>query len=171
MNALRVSGVAVAVLFAGGNAIWALDMPDAGAPVAEVAGFYRDTADRIVVGASLSLLAIAALVWFAAALRDRLAASDRVLATTAFGGGILVAAAGLGAETINMAAALRARDGRAERRPGPVAVRGLADPRVGGVGGGARRARAGHRGRGPAHRRRPAALDRRRPWRSSASCS
>jgi hypothetical protein len=109
-----LSGIAVAVLFGTGNAIWALGMPSGGTPVAEVVDFYRDRADRIVVGASLSLLAIAAFVVFAAALRRVLldAGSGDVLATTAFGGASLVMAAGLGAESINMVGALRARDGK-----------------------------------------------------------
>ena len=107
------SGIAVAVLFAVGNAIWALDMPDAGAPTAEIVQFYEETSGRIVAGATLSLLAIAAFVLLAAALRQVLleAGDDGVLATTAFGGAVLVAAAGLGAETINMVGALRAADG------------------------------------------------------------
>lgn len=64
------------------------------------------------MGASLSLLAIAAFLMFAAAVRRVLmdAGGDDVLATTAFGGALLGLSAGLGAETINMAAALRARD-------------------------------------------------------------
>jgi Domain of unknown function (DUF4386) len=108
-----LAGIATAVLFGAGNAIWALDMPDGGAPVAEVVGFYRDTADRIVAGGSLSVVALAAFVWFAAAMRQLLADSggDPVLGTTAFGGAVVTTAAGLGAETINMSAALRARDG------------------------------------------------------------
>jgi hypothetical protein len=65
------------------------------------------------VGGSLSLLAIAAFVVFAAAVRRMLleAGDDDVLATAAFGGAVLGMAAGLGAESINMVAALRARDG------------------------------------------------------------
>lgn len=108
-----LSGLAVAVLFGGGSALWGLDMPSGGTRVDEVLDFYRDTADRIVVGASVSLLAIAAFVWFAAAVRQVIldAGGDEVLATTAFGGAILGMAAGIGAETINMAAALRAQDG------------------------------------------------------------
>ncbi len=107
-----VSGAAVALLFAIGNAIWALDMPEDGTAVGDVVAFYAETADRIVIGGSLSLLAIAVLALFAAAVRRLLIASggDEVLATTAFGGAVLTMAAGLGAESINMAAALRARD-------------------------------------------------------------
>lgn len=107
------SGSAVAVLFGVGSAIWALDMPEDGTSVAGIVDFYHDTADRIVVGASLGLLGIAAFLLFAAALRRVLidAGGDDVLATTAFGGALLGMAAGLGAETINMAAALRAREG------------------------------------------------------------
>ncbi len=107
-----ISGIAVAVLFGTGSAIWGLDMPEDGTAVIDVIDFYRDTADRIVVGASLSLLAIAAFLWFAAALRRVLADAEGsdVLATTAFAGALLSMAAGIGAETINMAAALRAQD-------------------------------------------------------------
>ena len=107
------SGLACALLFGVGSAIWGLDMPEDGTAVAEVLDFYDDTADRIVVGATLSLLAIAAFLPFAAALRRVLADADGddVLATTAFAGGLLAMAAGIGAETINLSAALRAQDG------------------------------------------------------------
>jgi len=117
LNARRyagLSGIAFVVLFSTGSALWALgDWPRAGAPAAEIVDFYRDTSDRIIVGASLSLLAFAAFVLFAAALRRVLteAEGDDVLATTAFGGALLGLAAGVGAETINMVGALRARDG------------------------------------------------------------
>jgi hypothetical protein len=109
-----LSGIAVVVLFATGNMLWwPWSGPEAGAPAGEIVDFYRDTSDRIVAGASLSLLAIAAFVLFAAALRRVLteADGDDLLATTAFGGALLGMAAGLGAETINMVGALRARDG------------------------------------------------------------
>lgn len=90
-------------------------MPEDGASATRIVEFYRDTADRIVVGASLSLLGIAVFVLFAAALRralvDAAGEGDDLLSTTAFGGALLGMAAGLGAETINMAAALRARQG------------------------------------------------------------
>lgn len=107
------SGIAFVVLFGVGSAIWGLDMPDTGSPVREVLDFYRETSDRIVVGASLSLLGIAAFVLFAAAIRSVLidAGGDDFLATAAFGGALLGLAAGLGAETINMTAAVRADDG------------------------------------------------------------
>lgn len=62
LNARRVagiSGIVGATLFTIGNALWALDWPAAGAPAAEIADFYRHTSDRVVIGASLSLLAIA----------------------------------------------------------------------------------------------------------------
>ena len=102
LNARRCAGlsaIAGAVLFAGGGALWALNWPKAGAPAAEVADFYRDTSDRIVAGASLSLVAIAAFVLFSAAFRRVLieAEGDDVLATTAFGGALLGLAAGFGA--------------------------------------------------------------------------
>lgn len=107
------SGIAAAALFAAGNAIWALGMPSGGTPIAEVVDFYDERADRIVIGATLSVLAIAVFVLFAAAVRQVLieAGGDEVLATTAFGGALLGMVAGLGAETTNMVAGLRARDG------------------------------------------------------------
>ena len=79
------TGYAVALLFAVANAIWALGMP-AGAPEAEVLAFYEDRAGRIVVGGSVSLLSIAMLIPFAAALRQLLmtAGASDWLATTAF---------------------------------------------------------------------------------------
>ena len=110
---VALTGIASVLLFAIGNALWATDQPDAGAPQAELLGFYADAADRIIVGATLSLLSIALFVVFASGIRRILlrAGDDDVLATAAFGGAILGAAVGLGAETINMAAALRANDG------------------------------------------------------------
>lgn len=117
LNARRVagiSGIMGATLFTIGNALWALDWPAAGAPAAEIADFYRHTSDRVVIGASLSLLAIAAFVLFSATLRRVLteAEGDALLATASFGGALLGLAAGLGAETINMVGALRASDGQ-----------------------------------------------------------
>lgn len=117
---VRLSGTAVAVLFAAGSGIWGLGMPNAGAPVAEVLEFYDERYTRIIIGGSLSLLAIAAFVLFAAALRRVLTESsgDDVLPTAAFGGAVLMAAAGLGAETINLTAALRAREDELGRNLG-----------------------------------------------------
>ena len=99
-------------MFAIGNAIWGLDMPEDGTPVPEVVDFYADTADRIVIGGSLSLLSIAVFLVFGAALRQVLkdAGGEDFLATAAFGGLVLGMAAGIGAESINLAAALRAQD-------------------------------------------------------------
>ena len=107
-----ISGIAGALLFAVGNAIWGLDMPEDGTPVDEVVDFYVDTADRIVIGGSISLLSIAVFLVFGAAMRQVLkdAGGEDFLATTAFGGMVLCMAAGIGAESINLAAALRAQD-------------------------------------------------------------
>jgi hypothetical protein len=109
-----LAGLAVAVLFGAGNALWAFAQPDAGAPTRAIVAFYTHTSARIIVGASLSLLAGAAFVLFASGIRAILREheGDDVLATTAFGGALLLIAAGLGAETINMVGALRAHDGR-----------------------------------------------------------
>jgi hypothetical protein len=76
--------------------------------------FYTNTSGRIIAGASVSLVAGALFVLFAAGLRSILdeVADDGALGTTAFGGALLVVATGLGAETINMADALRAEHGQ-----------------------------------------------------------
>jgi hypothetical protein len=109
------------VLFLGANALWALDPPGRGASAAELLRFYHDASGRIVAGASLSLLSLALFVVFASALRrvlSELGRGSSVTADVAFGGALLALAVGLGAETVNMAAALRAGDGTLT---GPVA--------------------------------------------------
>jgi hypothetical protein len=107
-----VTGVAGALLFGVGSAIWGLDMPEDGTPVAEVVDWYQDVADRIVIGGSMSLLAVAVFLFFAAAFRRVLADAEGndVLANTAFGGFLLSMTAGIAAEGINLTAALRAQD-------------------------------------------------------------
>jgi hypothetical protein len=113
-RATGLAGLGVAVLFGGGSALWAFEQPSAGASPGEIVAFYTDTSTWIIAGASLSLLAIALFIFFAsgvwAILREH--ESDDFLATAAFGGALLTAAAGLGAETINMVGALRAEDGQ-----------------------------------------------------------
>ncbi len=108
-----MSGVGTAVLFLVANALWALEQPGPGASGPRLLHFYGDLSGRIVAGALLSLISIAMLVVFASALRSVLIEleGDELLASIAFGGTLLAAATGLGAETINMAAALRAGDG------------------------------------------------------------
>jgi hypothetical protein len=115
-NSLRwtaLSGFGIALLFGGGNALWAFEMPEPGSGGAEIVEFYREASGRIIAGAGMSLLAIALLVLFASGLRRALSKveGDDWLGTAAFGGALLGAAAGLGAETINMVGALRAADG------------------------------------------------------------
>lgn len=108
------AGLAVAVLFAAGNALWAIEQPEAGASARQIMAFYTHTSGRVIAGASISLIAAALFVLFAAGLRAILTnvEDDGVLGTTAFGGALLVVATGLGAETINMAGALRAEHGQ-----------------------------------------------------------
>jgi hypothetical protein len=112
-----IAGIAAAVLFAAGNALWGFEQPNRGASAHELVDFYGDASGRIVAGALLSLISIALLVVFAAALRSLLSElePDGILGDIAFGGALLAAAAGVGAETINMAAALRAGDGELTR--------------------------------------------------------
>src|SRR5947207_1349711 len=96
-----LAGLAVAVVFGAGNALWAFDQPGAGAPAREIVAFYTDASARIVAGASLSLVAIAVFVLFASGLRAILREHEGgdVLATTAFGGALVMVAAGLGDES------------------------------------------------------------------------
>jgi hypothetical protein len=117
LTARRVTGLAglgTAVLFGVGNALWAFDQPEAGAPAREIVAFYTDHSEWIVAGASLSLLAAALFILFASGVRAILREheGDDLIATTAFGGALLLVAAGIGAETINMVGALRADDGK-----------------------------------------------------------
>lgn len=107
------SAVATAVLFAAANALWAFQQPAQGASGDELVRFYEDLSTQIVVGGLLSLVSIALFVVFASAFRRVLIEleGDELLANIAYGGALLGMAAGIGAETINMAAALRAGDG------------------------------------------------------------
>jgi len=100
-------------VFGAANALWAFEQPDRGASAQELVDFYSDLSGRIVAGALLSLIAIALFVVFASAMRVILTEleGDELLANIAFGGAMIGLATGLGAETINMAAAMRAGDG------------------------------------------------------------
>ena len=108
-----VSGTGAAVVFGVANALWAFEQPARGASARELLDFYGDLSGRIVAGSLLSLISIAMFVVFASALRSVLIEleGDELLANIAFGGALLGLAAGIGAEAINMAAALRAGDG------------------------------------------------------------
>ena len=108
-----VSAVGAAGLFLAANALWGFEQPDLDASAPEVIDFYSGLPERIVAGGLLSLVSIAIFVVFASAFRSLLNAleGDQLLGDVAFGGALLGGAAGVGAETINMAAALRAADG------------------------------------------------------------
>ena len=106
------SAVAAVLLFIAGNAIWAFEQPAPDASGTELVDFYSDLSTRIEVGGLMSLTSIAIFGVFAAALRSVMAESDELFADLAFGGALLGLAAGLGAEGVNMAAALRAEDGQ-----------------------------------------------------------
>ena len=108
-----LSGAAFVVIFAIANALWAFDAPLPGASAARIVRFYEETTSGIVVGASLSLVAIALFVFFAGSLWRTLAHTpeSRGLGAAAFGGALLSAGAGLAAETINSIGAQRAAEG------------------------------------------------------------
>ena len=111
-----LSGLAFAVLFALGNALWAFDQPERSAGSAEIVDFFESTSSWILAGGTISLISLVFLVWFGAVVRERLLAAEGSersgLPLLAFAGTVLAAAAGLGAETINMAGALSAEDGQ-----------------------------------------------------------
>ena len=108
-----ISALSAFVVFSAANAIWALEQPAPGASAAELIDFYTDLSTRIVAGGLASLFSIAIFVVFASALREILIELEdgALLANAAFGGTILGLAAGIGAESVNLAAALRAHDG------------------------------------------------------------
>lgn len=111
-----LSGLTAAVLFGTGSAVWALEQPARDAPRGEIVSFYEDTSAQILVGGTISLISLFFLVWFGVVLRERLADAEGPeasgLPSVAFAGTVLLVAVGLGAETINMAGALSADDGR-----------------------------------------------------------
>jgi hypothetical protein len=104
------------VLFGAGSAIWGLEQPPRNAGTEELISFYEGTSIEILIGGTMSIIAVLFLVWFGAVLRERLVAaegSERTgLPLVAFAGTVITAAVGLGAETINMAGALSAEDGQ-----------------------------------------------------------
>lgn len=108
-----LSGVATALIFVAANSLWAFEQPTFGASGQELLDFYGGASTRIEIGATLALLSVVTFVVFAGALRGILVQleGDETLANVVFGGALLGSAAGIGAETINMAAALRAGDG------------------------------------------------------------
>ena len=111
-----LSGLIAVVLFGAGNALWALEQPERDAGTEELISFYEGTSTEILIGGTLSLIAVLFFVWFGAVLRERLAAAEDSEGTglplVAFAGTIVTAVVGLGAETINSAGALSAEDGQ-----------------------------------------------------------
>jgi hypothetical protein len=108
-----ISALVAGGLFAVGSAIWGFEMPEGGASGAELVSFYDENSSRIIVGGSLSLLAIAVFLLSATAFRRVLidAEGDDVLATTALAGALLGVGSGIVAESVNMFGAIRAKDG------------------------------------------------------------
>jgi hypothetical protein len=108
-----ISALAAGLLFVVGSAVWAFEMPEGGASGQELVSFYDDNSGRIIVGGSLSLLAVAVFLLAASAFRRVLidAEGDDVLATTAFAGALLGVGSGIVAESVNMFGAIRAKDG------------------------------------------------------------
>jgi hypothetical protein len=111
-----LSGVMTVVLFGAGNAIWGFEQPPRDAGTEELISFYEGTSIEILIGGTMSIIAVLFFPWFGAVLRERLVAaegSERTgLPLVAFAGTVITAAVGLGAETINMAGALSAEDGQ-----------------------------------------------------------
>jgi len=110
-----LSGLIAAVLFAAANAIWGFEQPPRDSGGERILSFYEGTSTEIVIGGTFSAFSLLFLVWFGAVLRGRLEAIEdgerTELPLMAFGGAVLTAAVGLGAETINAVSAMRAEDG------------------------------------------------------------
>lgn len=111
-----LSGLTTVVLFGAGSAIWAGSQPQRDAGTEEIVSFYEGTSIEILIGGTMSIIAVVFFVWFGAVLRERLVTAEGPKRTglplLAFGGSVVIAAVGLGAETINMAGALSAEDGQ-----------------------------------------------------------
>jgi hypothetical protein len=106
---VRISGLAFLLLFAGGSLLWwPWGEVRAGDDPAVITQFFNNSQTLIVVGGTLSVLGIAAFVVFASAVRDQI--ENPAVGTAALLGAAVTAVAGFGAETINMAGAIRATD-------------------------------------------------------------
>jgi hypothetical protein len=107
-----VSAIAAVLLFFMANALWGFEQPAPDASGPTVVEFYENASGRIIGGALLSLVSIALLAVFASAFRTVLVEleGDELAANLALCGTVMGLAAGIGAETVNMAAALRAGD-------------------------------------------------------------
>jgi hypothetical protein len=103
------TGFAVAALFSLGSLLWWPfgDVRPGAAPDA-IAEFYSRSQVRVLVGGGVSVVALALFVAFAAAVRHLVPASRKLTGDIAFAGAVVMAVAGLAAETINMGGALRA---------------------------------------------------------------
>ena len=110
-----LTGLVAALVFGAGNAIWAFEQPPRDADAERLLSFYEGASTQIMIGGTISAASLFFLVWFGAVLYQWLSASDVArgsgLVPMAFGGAVLIAAVGLGAETINAVAATRAEDG------------------------------------------------------------
>ena len=100
-------GIVSALLFAAGSAVWALGWPVPGSDEATIAQFYASRQARIEWGGAVSVLALALIVPFAAAVALLIAQRNRILAITAVVGAGILTLAGASAETINLAGAVR----------------------------------------------------------------
>jgi hypothetical protein len=106
---VRASGLSVLALFAGGSLLWwPWGEVRAGDDPAVIAEFFADSQMLIVIGGTLSVLGIAAFVVFASLVREQI--ENPVIGTTAVIGAAVMAVAGFGAETINMAGSIHAAD-------------------------------------------------------------
>ena len=101
------------MLFLTANALWGFEQPPRGSSGARLVGFYTEASDRIVIGGLASLCSLGVFAVFGAALRRVILAhpGSGLFADAAFAGALLGLVAGVGAETINAAAAMRAGDG------------------------------------------------------------
>lgn len=108
-----LAGLAFAVLFGIGNSLWFFDAPEFAADADEIAEFYFVHSGEVIAGATMSLVGIAFFCVFAGVVHRALTRADGRngwLPAVALAGAIAAIAAGLGAEAINAAGAIRANE-------------------------------------------------------------
>ena len=103
------SGIAFAILVLAAFAVMS-DMPDFLDPGDEIATWFADDSDTVLLGGTLTSLGAVALLWFVGSITSALRAADAGprLASIAHSGGVAAGALYLASSSVLMAAALRA---------------------------------------------------------------
>jgi len=105
-----LSGVAFVALYVVSSVIGLSDSPDFAGPSEEIAQYYVDNNDEILMSTVLAAIATPFFIFFVGCLRTAIARVEggtTRLATTAFGSGMAAVALGIGGVMVNAMAALR----------------------------------------------------------------